>query len=277
MIQTVFTVLCFVFGIPGNVLAVLHLRKTLRENREARWGMGNNPASRRHIALPITLVVLASLCLIGGIVFAFYRPAKKAQISEQAVVPPVPAQTQPIPALPASPGPGSVPTKPHINKSAAPPPTPSAQNPAPTYGLGSCIGSACAQGPGATATYNQYGAPKLNMTDEQRKSITDAMKPYAGTKFFTYRVTATEDSAKYAGDIEKALTDAGLISSGSGDLMAHSKVIPGGVSLTIGQSEISAASALGVAMMKAKLISKPIPTEVNPSGTEFVIWVTPER
>lgn len=42
-----------------------------------------------------------------------------------------------------------------------------------------CIGSACVQGSGQ-AVLNQYGAPKLIMTDQQRDYIRDAMRPYAG-------------------------------------------------------------------------------------------------
>jgi hypothetical protein len=83
MIQTIFTVLCFVFALPANLLAILHLKKTLRENREARWGM-NSHSTHKGLAIPIVLVALAGLFLAGGFVLALYHPSASPQASESA-------------------------------------------------------------------------------------------------------------------------------------------------------------------------------------------------
>jgi hypothetical protein len=160
-----------------------------------------------------------------------------------------------------------------------PVPTPAQQNPAPTYQQ-QCVGSACAQGQGASATYNQYGAPKLVMTDSQRDSICNAMKSDSGLEFTIFLHDPTEDSTAYAEQLRKALVCAGLMrgqmDGGSG--LQFGGVVPPGISALVGTNEMNAISDLAEAMLKAGLLSRNLPVTPNPNvPTQFHITIAPNR
>jgi len=127
--------------------------------------------------------------------------------------------------------------------------------------------------------FNQFGAPKLVMTDAQRDAIRDAMNPYAGLKFTLMRHDATEDSMKYADQLKKALTDAGLvcIMDGSGTEF-NGGVVPSGVSLLIGADEFGAANSLGTAMQNSGLLKGKLPASKNDVRSNgFDVTVAPNR
>ena len=133
-----------------------------------------------------------------------------------------------------------------------------------TYGGQTCVGSACAQGPNSQATLNQFGAPKLIMTDSQRDLLRDAMKPYAGIGVDIFCHDATEDSFAYAQQLAKALRDAGITVSGPDSGMGFSSgVIPSGVSLLVGEDRVQAATVMANAMSAAGLIHSAIPAVKN--------------
>lgn len=145
-----------------------------------------------------------------------------------------------------------------------------------------CVGSNCVQGPNyGPMTLNQYGAPKLLMTDDQRDQIRDAMTPFAGMVVRIICNDATEDSMAYANQLSKALNDAGLKVGQPDSAMAFSSpgtVIPSGVVITIGDDARAAATALGLAMLSSGLISKPIPATRNANDNAgFEIMITPNR
>lgn len=101
-------------------------------------------------------------------------------------------------------------------------PTPSTQ----TCGAG----SNCFQGNNSGhVEMNQYGAPKLLMTDEQRAAIKTAMRPYKGSKFVLYSSYPTEDSEKFSKRLRDTLIDAGLICGQyiSGDILMSEGTVHG--------------------------------------------------
>jgi hypothetical protein len=157
----------------------------------------------------------------------------------------------------------------------------SPQSPAqPTYGSQTCIGSACAQGPGSQATLNEFGAPKLVMTNDQRDAIRDAMRPFAGMVVEIMCNNATEDTMEYANQLSKALNDAGMKAGPptSGILFsAQGHAIPSGVMLTVGDDAIPAATALAQTMARAGLISKSIPADHATQKARFEITISPNR
>ena len=143
-----------------------------------------------------------------------------------------------------------------------------------------CIGSACVQGSGQ-ATFNQYGAPKLLMTDDQRDQIRDAMRPYAGIVVGILCNNTTEDSMAYAIQLAKGLNDAGLKAGPPRSGMFYGEgitAIPSGVAVAVGDDGLAAANTLILAMLRSGLIAKPIPTSPNPNDKAgFQIMITPNR
>jgi methylmalonyl-CoA mutase cobalamin-binding subunit len=175
---------------------------------------------RPGLLLALVLGCIGLACV--GMWLELHRPPPSV-----ATAPPPPALPSPQKATPTEARPPAKPkAKPQPPKRApenvppvAPPgaepsvqvpaPTGAAQ-PAPTYGGQTCIGSACAQGPDSQATYNQYGAPKLSMSDAQRDAIRDAMKPYAGMQSHVSICSGEDDSRKFGEQLVQALQSAGL-------------------------------------------------------------------
>lgn len=107
-----------------------------------------------------------------------------------------------------------------------------------------CQGSACAQGTGSQATYNQYGPPKLAISDAQAAAIRDAMKPFSGIKITVAGHDPTPDSIDYIVMLCGALNDAGITVIGPtvGQFhLASGPVLPG---ITIWFSEDMAKAGL---------------------------------
>ena len=119
---------------------------------------------------------------------------------------------------------------------------------APTYEQ-KCETSACAQGPGSQATYNQYGPAKLTMTQDQQAAITKAMLPYAGLEFTIERHDATKDSSEYGDKLRDALKAAGMFCTrdSTGNRIQPGG-IPAGVSVTIGRGNLDKLIALAKAL-----------------------------
>lgn len=105
-----------------------------------------------------------------------------------------------------------------------------------------CVGSACAQGQGAQATFNQYGAPKLLMTDVQRDAIRDAMKPFAGMAVWATSHDSTEDSGAFAEQFIKAIRDANM--NGTLGYGTQFGPVSSGITITTAEDGLKAATAL---------------------------------
>ena len=152
--------------------------------------------------------------------------------------------------------------------------------PVPPGNTQNCVGSNCVQGPNfGPQTLNQYGPPKLLMSDAQRDAIADAMRPYAGSHFTLFRHDATEDSVKYADQLKQALTAAGLICDRDGlGAEFYERAIPSGVSLLIGSNEKTMAESFAEALKRIGLIQAPMPAAVNDTiPNQFHITVAPNR
>jgi hypothetical protein len=146
-----------------------------------------------------------------------------------------------------------------------------------------CVGSACAQGAGSQATYNQFGAPKLVMTDAQRDAIRDAMKPFAGGKVNISISLAEPDSGEYGRQLVSALKSAGMIVEHS---EAWSLVVAGapasGVSFAFTEDHRAVAEALGLALQTVGSAHAPIRSSIYPTSEQtpqsfFSIVVQPNR
>jgi hypothetical protein len=144
-----------------------------------------------------------------------------------------------------------------------------------------CVGSACAQGAGSSAQYNQYGAAKLVISDEQRDQIRDAMVPYAGINVGIVCNNATEDSMAFAKQLQKALNDAGLVAGtpiAAMVLASAGGVIPAGMLVHATAGNKPAVDALGLIMQKVHVIDKPIPLGIlDQQEASFQITITPNH
>jgi Spy/CpxP family protein refolding chaperone len=143
-----------------------------------------------------------------------------------------------------------------------------------------CIGSNCFQGTNSGTviqTLNQYGAPKLVMTDAQRDAIRDAMKPYAGTGIRIFCHAETEDSRTYAEKLRDALKNAGLHVEGP-YWASWVGLIPAGPSFGYSADNKPAADTLAHTMLITHLIDKPVPANVlTDRNNYFDITIAPNR
>jgi hypothetical protein len=138
-----------------------------------------------------------------------------------------------------------------------------------------CTGSNCVQGNNyGSQVLNQFGAPKLIMTDAQRDAIRDELRPYAGRKFDFSSDGATPDSQKYADQLFKALTDAGLTPGMVMISMTVGRTFQGGVSIDSTKDQMDLANALANAMAHARLLSNPIPLLNLPDSAQGIIRIT---
>ena len=146
-----------------------------------------------------------------------------------------------------------------------------------------CEGSACAQGPGSQATFNQYGAPKLVMTDAQRDAISENMKPFGGSKVRVGISLAEPDSGEYGRQLVLALQNAGMtVEHSEAWSIVQAGAPASGVSFSFTENHRAAAEALGMALRKAGSARAPIPASVYPITGQtpdgfFAILVQPNR
>ena len=244
----------------------------------------------------VSLLLLAATAIVVAILPRENKSQSSAESKPEVGVPPaivpIPAPRKPvIPVNPQPPrkfiSPQSKPktSSPVPQKQPAPSApvgeTPQSKPSSPTPQQQTCVGSNCVQGPNfGPQILNQYGAPKLVMTDVQKDAIRDAMKSYAGSKFTIMRHDATPDSSEYADRLRDALKDAGMICTGdgSGIVFMSGGGVPPGVWLTIGKDEKDAANTLGKTMLSVGLIHAPLPASMNDKRSDaFDITVAPNR
>lgn len=115
------------------------------------------------------------------------------------------------------------------------------------------------------------GPPKLIMSEEQKSTITQEMRPYAGLKFSIHRHTATPDSKDYSDKLRDALKDAGMICIiDDSPLMLPTP--PSGISFYIGNERIGVAEALANILKKLNLQSETHGMrQENPDGFEIIV------
>lgn len=120
-----------------------------------------------------------------------------------------------------------------------------------SYGPQTCVGSACAQGPGSQATFNQFGPPRLEMTSAQRETIRDAMKPYAGTTARIMTSTNDDDAKQFGTQLVGALQDANLsVTHKEAGSMVVEGAKPFGISINFSEDHQPAAIALEKEILK---------------------------
>ena len=146
----------------------------------------------------------------------------------------------------------------------------------PTYQQ-QCVGSACAQGPNSSATYNQFGTPKLAMTPKQQAEISKAMKGFAGITVTVQANPPTKDTVEFGKMLEGALKGAGLITTGiynSRMMFANTVDFPG-MSIDFGNDRSNVANALAKVMIHEGLIKAPIDRGPDTDSGLFVITIAP--
>lgn len=145
----------------------------------------------------------------------------------------------------------------------------------PTYKQ-ECNGSACAQGPGSQATYNQFGANKLQMAGNESTAICSAMKPFAGTRVELEINISEQDSDQFGSDMQQALECAGIsVNSDRAPMLVVYGARGSGVTAEYSDNHQAMAEALQKAMQNEPLYLSPFPLE-NHSDT-FVVVVQPNR
>ncbi|MGB8478396.1 MAG: hypothetical protein WCE63_06100 [Acidobacteriaceae bacterium] len=143
-----------------------------------------------------------------------------------------------------------------------------------------CTESNCVQGTNyGPLTYNQFGAPKLEMTDAQRNSITDAMKEFPGLNVSVGCENATEDAPAFAEKLYQALHNAGMkIEEPSCARMIGTYGPPHpGVTFSVSPDRQNEANVLEKAMVDAGVLPTPVPLEVVPFNGILSITVRPNR
>jgi hypothetical protein len=298
MTQTVFTILCFVFGLPADVIAVIHLRKIVRENREARWGMNSSSSSHKGIAVPIILVVLASLCLVGGGVLAFLHPSNTQSVVNQVpkvpqAVPPSVSPTTVAPSVTTNPIGPKVTVSPSLSLPKAPrkpatqggqptpTPPPNQGGAQPTYQQRCEGGSPCAQGPGAQAVVNN-GPPKYMtvLTPAKLEMFKTLVKPLNGVSVGFFASSATDDSAEFMRTVSEAAHSQGVIFDPNTPIIAGMPVFgskSNGISISYPDEKAAEAQAIVKALRDSGLYSPDIP-RVPGIGKEGMIglYIAPQ-
>lgn len=139
-----------------------------------------------------------------------------------------------------------------------------------------CNGSNCVQGTNyAPMTYNQYGALKLEMTDAQRDSITDAMNKFPGVTVNVACENNTEDVPAFAEKLYQALHNAGMkINEPSCARMVGTFGPPHpGITWTVTPDHYDAANALANVLVKIGLLPLPANVERVPGTGLLTITV----
>jgi hypothetical protein len=135
----------------------------------------------------------------------------------------------------------------------------------------------CAGTNNGTQVYNQYGAPKLLMTDSQRTTISDAMKVHTNPGV-AVSCQISEDASPYATQLANALHDAGMnITEPTCAMMLGNggNPIPSGVSFVVGKNRVQDAKTLAIAMQTAGLTDSPVTTRVEDANPDwFEVLVT---
>lgn len=255
------------------------------------WEEAKHDDRRKRAALLVVSTLIALTLIVGACALTRYMNKPQVNTLAQAGEPKTAQPSLPTPTRLAQPSPTPVsptlPARGARKRKNIPDPTPvpaiapalSPPAPAPTYQQ-DCKDSACAQGAGSTATYNQYGAPKLVMTDDQSNAIRDAMKPYAGLKFTIFLHDATEDTKTFSDQLRRALVGAGLVPDKMDGAIgtAFGGVIPAGVSAQVGAEEVPALATLANTMKAQGLLSKPLSYSLNPVRADgFDITIAPNR
>jgi hypothetical protein len=151
--------------------------------------------------------------------------------------------------------------------------------PAPTQ-TQTCIGSACVQGGTGSATFNQYGAPRLEMTADQETAIRNTMKSFAGIDVaLMCEAPPSDDSWEFAGKLGKTLGSAGLVVDGPRTGITNNAPVYAGVSYWAGPDRVRAATALNHTLFLEHISKSDTPniyTEGLPNG-QFLILISPNR
>src|ERR1017187_6818879 len=186
---------CFVGCLPEAIWDLIQLGtwmfKSAPKRRKGARSMSFRESHPRLFFLGIALNAILIFALPLGFYLALHHPAINAAGSAPTgtnPTPPAPATVPPAHTSPPTPVGQKQPhlAKPHKQTASSTPPTQTTETPLnPTPGTTyeqHCKGSACAQGPGSQATYNQYGALKLMMTDTQESAVCEAMTRFNGTQ-----------------------------------------------------------------------------------------------
>jgi len=143
-----------------------------------------------------------------------------------------------------------------------------------------CENSACAQGQGSQATFNQYGAPKLMMTDAQIEAISNEMKRYKGAEISVFCSPLMSDVTEFRERLAFALGDAGAGMNVSGDCSeVFSAQIPEhpGVSFLVGANRQSEAQMLARIMVQLNLVKSPIQAEASSNNDALWVIIRPNQ
>ncbi len=135
-----------------------------------------------------------------------------------------------------------------------------------------CISSNCVQGNNfGPQTVNNYGPPKLVMTDEQESALADAMKPLPGMHVAIISVGEERDVVEYGSRIARALRRAGMTVEEQRVYMYPDA--PPGVSMNSGADRMSDAAALATAMVLTGVATRPVrlTKDRDPSDLEVTV------
>jgi hypothetical protein len=131
-------------------------------------------------------------------------------------------------------------------------------------------------GVGNQATGGNCGPPQLAMTEAQRNSIRDAMKPYSGRGFTLFRHQETKDTHDFADNLKKALSDAGMNPTKDFSGIEFRAGPIEGISISVGTNNMDAVASLANALHENGIIDKPLRVGKNDQRADaFDITIAP--
>lgn len=160
------TTICMLCSIPQGLVAIGLIVEWVREDRRAkRFGVVMGPYKHQ-----LLLFVLVAGCLVTALGAGWYSSRKTTEVTgahKQQAAADAATTSPPKDSASSNPLAGESLPKRNISKhalSARLEPRSQQVAAPPTYSQ-QCVGSACAQGPGAQATFNQVGVPPRRITD----------------------------------------------------------------------------------------------------------------
>jgi hypothetical protein len=272
--------------IPSCLVSIHQLRDIRNEGKEMKFLTKLRllaPLTKRRLLVPFAWVAVCVCVGIVGFVLLVRQPHKTVVADQHRSVnepEPIPVQQQPTTQnIPKAEG----------NKKATHAPTKSPvqakQEASQSVGGVDCTANQgnCAGINNGAQVVNQYGPPKMVMTDAQRDAIRDAMGQFVGIEVTIICDNPTDDSMAFANQLAKGLGGAGITVNGPFGAMglpSPGSSIPSGISLTIGENRLNAATVLATTLHNLGLAPNfPIPaTRASPDKPdELDILIVPNR
>jgi hypothetical protein len=121
----------------------------------------------------------------------------------------------------------------------------------------------------ARVKLEEYNAPR-RITDKQAEILLSELKPLKGKKLILMTLVGDPETASFSQRLLATLKSAGLDVAPSSGMMT---ITPAGLSFTSGANRTSDLEAIGAALIKAGIASKPIQVQIDEQNLENLTLV----